>query len=132
MSQQRTAAPACVKRGCEVSVNEAPWGSLQWMVSRQNGASRAMTVGRVTIKPGMGNPTHQHPNCEEVLYVLQGELEHTLPDGGTVRLGAGDCIVLEPGIFHRAVNVGCETAIVLVAFNNADRQTVTQGEGTEE
>jgi quercetin dioxygenase-like cupin family protein len=132
MSSDGTVAPACVKRGCEVPVNETSWGSLQWMVGRHNGASGHMTLGRVTIKPGMGNPVHQHPNCEEILLVIAGELEHTLPGGGTVRLRPGDCIVLAPGGFHRAVNVGRETAVVVVAFNSADRQTLTRDEGAEE
>jgi quercetin dioxygenase-like cupin family protein len=132
MSHDETVAPACVKHGCDVAVNETSRGSLQWMVGRQNGASGSLTLGRVTIKPGMGNPTHQHPNCEEVLFVVTGELSHTLPDGGAVRLGPGDCIVLKPGEYHRAVNVGRETAVVVVAFNSADRQTVTQDEGAEE
>ena len=131
MNHRQSGDPACVTRGRDVAVNETSWGSLQWLVGRQTGTSGSMTLGRVTIRPGMGNPTHQHPNCEEVLFVAAGDIEHTLPGGGTVRLGPGDAIVLEPGVFHRAVNVGRDTAVVIVAFNHADRQTVVQGEGEE-
>jgi quercetin dioxygenase-like cupin family protein len=121
----------CVQRAADVPVAQAEWGTLQWLVGGHNGASRNMTIGRVTFKPGMGNPTHLHPNCEEVLHVIAGDIEHTLPGGGTTRLAPGDSIVLEAGVWHRAVNVGADTAVVLVAFNSAQRQTVVQGEGSE-
>ncbi len=121
-----------VQLSSQVPVDRASWGTLQWMVNRQNGSSTRMTVGRVTIDPGQSNPLHQHPNCEEVLYVLSGRIAHTLPNGGSVALEPGDCIVIEPGIFHRAVNIGSEPAVVLVAFNSADRQTIVQGEGSEQ
>jgi quercetin dioxygenase-like cupin family protein len=112
------------KNEAEPKVTE--WGSLQWLVSRVNGASEHMTLGRVTFKPGKSNPVHQHPNCEEILFVISGQLEHTLPEGGTVRLQAGDCIVLPPGGKHQAKNIGSEEAVVLVAFNSADRRTVEE------
>ena len=28
------------------------------------------------MKPGGSNPAHRHPNCEEVLHVLEGDVEH--------------------------------------------------------
>ena len=83
-----------------------------------------MTFGRVTIKPGKTNPIHSHPNCEEILYVLSGSIEHSLPQGGRATLNPGDCIVLEQGSEHQARNIGTEEAVVLVAFNSANRETI--------
>jgi len=99
------------------------WGSLQWLVSGQAGSSQYMTVGRVTIKPGMCNPRHRHPNCEEVLVVVAGAIEHTLPEGGAAVLAPGDCIVVEQGIVHQAYNIGTEDAVLHVSFNAANRIT---------
>jgi quercetin dioxygenase-like cupin family protein len=83
-----------------------------------------MTVGRVTFKPGCENPTHHHPNCDEILFVVRGTLEHSLPGGGSTVLNPGDCIVLPRGEGHMARNIGDEEAEVVVCFNTADRQTV--------
>lgn len=113
-----------VIRGKDTAVEQTPWGSMQWLVGAKNGASEHMTIGRVTFKPGQSNPPHHHPNCEEILFVVSGEIEHTLPEGGTVLLGPGDCIVLAQGKGHRATNIGSNDAIVLVAFNAANRMTV--------
>ena len=113
-----------VIRGNEADVVQAPWGSLQWLVSGKDGSSEHMTFGRVTFRPGCSNPTHHHPNCEEILFVVSGEVEHSLPEGGTTVLRAGDCIVLPSGKGHQARNVGDEEAVVVVVFNSAQRETV--------
>lgn len=115
-----------VIRGKDAPVRETKWGSLQWLVSAENGISEHMTVGRVTFNPGRSNPAHHHPNCEEVLFVVAGEIEHTLPEGGTARLQAGDCIVIPPGKAHLAKNIGDDEAVVLVAFSSADRKMVIE------
>lgn len=108
----------------EVEVIETEWGSLQWLVSGASGLSSEMTLGRVTIKPGKANPLHIHPNCEEILYVQQGAIEHSLPGGGTTSLGAGDAIVIPPGVPHQARNVGTSLAVLVVAFSDPWRQTI--------
>ena len=113
-----------VVRAKDVEVRQTDWGSMQWLVPGPQAASENMTLGRVSFKPGEANPVHRHPNCEEVLYVVAGEIEHTLPEGGTARLGPGDCIVLPPGRGHQARNVGPTQAEAIVAFNTPDRQTV--------
>ncbi len=113
-----------VIRNSDVEVINTEWGSLQWLVSGAAGSSKNMTLGKVTFKPGEANPMHLHPNSDEILFVAHGEIEHVLPEGGTVRLSPGDCIVLEQGGMHQARNVGDSEAVVIVAFNTPDRQTV--------
>jgi quercetin dioxygenase-like cupin family protein len=113
----------CVIRKDGSEVVETSWGSLQWLVSGKDGTSENMTLGRVTFKPGCANPPHSHPNCEEILYVVEGKVEHTLPEGGTTVLNVGDSIVLPPGGKHFAKNIGDGEAVVLVAFNSAERET---------
>jgi quercetin dioxygenase-like cupin family protein len=111
-----------VVRGSEVPVEQTPWGSLQWLVGR-NMPQYGMTVGRVTFKPGESNPIHAHPNCDEVLFVVSGAIEHSLPGGGTVLMNPGDCIALDRRRGHRAKNVGTTEAVVMVVFNSSERQT---------
>ena len=113
-----------IVRKTDVEVNQTDWGSLQWLVTGQAGTSENMTLGRVTFEPGRANPFHHHPNCDEILFVVQGEIEHTLPEGGTVTLSAGDCIVMPQGGVHQARNIGSDEAVVIVAFNSAWRETV--------
>lgn len=110
----------------QTAIDKTPWGSLQWLVGAHNGSSENMTLGRVIFKPGQGNPRHHHPNCEEILIVISGEIEHSLPEGGSIKLCKGDCIVLPAGVPHHATNVGDEEATVVVVFDSAERQTVVE------
>jgi quercetin dioxygenase-like cupin family protein len=103
---------------------ETDWGSLQWVVTGKKGSSQNMTIGRVTIKPNKSNPHHYHPNCEEVLHLVAGEIEHTLAGDETVRMRAGDTIVVPENVWHHATNVGEEDAVMIVSFNNAWRETI--------
>jgi quercetin dioxygenase-like cupin family protein len=113
-----------VVRGKDIKSVKTSWGSLQWLVSGLTGSSLSMTFGRVIIYPRSANPYHFHPNCEEILYVISGEIEHSLPEGGVTRLVPGDCIVMQKGMKHKARNVGDDDAVVVVAFNSAFRKTI--------
>jgi quercetin dioxygenase-like cupin family protein len=96
------------------------WGSLRWLASRELTRTE-LTVGRVTIKAGTSNPRHSHPNCDEVLYLLGGRLEHSVGDDSLV-LEAGDTLVVPAGVNHNARNVGEEDADMMVAYTSGERQ----------
>jgi quercetin dioxygenase-like cupin family protein len=112
-----------LSRTADHTVEETDWGRLVWMVSGKLGNSTTMTVGRCYIDPGRENPRHYHPNCDEVLHVLQGTIEHSLDDR-TVVMAAGDTISIPQGVLHNARNVGDQQAIFVISFSSADRQAV--------
>lgn len=118
-----TQPTAVVSRGEDHLVEEQPWGRLVWMVAGRLGNSTTMTVGRCYIDPGQANPRHHHPNCDEVLHVLQGTIEHSADDE-RVRMGPGDTISIPSGVVHNATNVGEDQAIFVISFSAPDRQTV--------
>ena len=95
------------------------WGTLTWLASKGISNS-AVTVGRVTIKPGKSNPRHCHDTCEEVLYLLQGKLLHTIGEE-KVEMCAGDTLVVPPGVMHNAFNTGEDEADMMVAYSSGDR-----------
>ncbi|GAA4426598.1 hypothetical protein GCM10023169_25550 [Georgenia halophila] len=104
-------------------VQEQPWGRLVWMVSGEIGNSEVLTVGRCYIEPGQANPRHYHPNCDEVLYVLRGTIEHTVGDD-VFAMRAGDVVSIPQGSLHNARNVGDDVAEFVITFDTADRQAV--------
>ena len=109
----------------DVESVEFPWGHLAWLVSGELGNSEAMTFGRVKIKSGQANPRHMHPNSEEILYLLSGELEHSLGEK-VFRMSPGDVISIPIGVFHNARSVDSDDAEMLVAFSTPDRQMVLE------
>ena len=107
-------------------VTETSWGSLEWLASREIGNAEDVTVGRVVIKAGRSNPRHGHNNCEEVLYLLAGRLEHSIGDE-TVTLEPGDTITIPPGVCHNAVSVGEVDADMIVVYSSGDRDFTLEG-----
>jgi len=107
---------------------EEEWGSLTWLASRGIGNAEGVVFGRVVVKPGCSNPRHSHANCEEVLYLLQGQLEHSIGDD-TISMEAGDTLVVEPGLVHNATNTGDEDADMIVAYSAGEREFQLEGSG---
>lgn len=101
------------------------WGSLNWLAGNNIGNAQGVTVGRVTIKKGESNPRHSHFNCEEVLYLLKGRLEHSMGDEKVV-LEPGDTLVVNTGVPHDAVSIGETDADMIVAYSSGDRDFVPE------
>ena len=106
-------------------VEPTSWGRLVWMVAGRLHNSANLTVGKCYIKHDSANPRHYHPNCDEVLHVLEGEIEHSLGDD-TFRLSVGETINVPMGTMHNARNVGGGEAVLLIVFSSADRQTIPE------
>lgn len=97
------------------------WGEITWLDSGDLTGTDSLTVGEVTISPGERNAEHAHPNCDESLYLLSGELEHTIGDEATT-LSAGDLIHIPEGEPHRATNTGDEDAVAVIAYDTGSRE----------
>lgn len=104
----------------EAQVQLQPWGKLEWFASRELGNSTSMTIGMATISPGKENPLHRHPNCDEILQVLQGEIMNRVGDK-EYEMHAGDTVTIPEGTPHNARNIGKEDAVLSISYNTPDR-----------
>ncbi len=92
------------------------------------GSTQQLCVNESWNEPGVGAPTHQHPDgLEEIIMVLEGTAEFWV-DGVRERLGAGDLIVLPPYSWHGFENVGEDTLHVLAVFAAATPETIYEAE----
>lgn len=96
------------------------WGSLTWLASQKLGNAHGLTLGRVVIRKDMSNPPHSHTTCEEVLYLLRGELEHVVGSDVYI-LKAGDTLSVGAGMRHYATSIGDEDADMIVAYSCGNR-----------
>jgi quercetin dioxygenase-like cupin family protein len=55
---------------------------------------------RVVYEPGKQVPWHAHPDTEQVMLVLEGEVEMTIEEE-TKTLGVGDVVVVNRGLHHK-------------------------------
>lgn len=103
----------------DVETQQFDWGLLQWLSEPRVTGSTCMTTGVVTLAPGKGHDRHNHPGCEENLYVLQGTGEQKVEtSSGVVQktLKVGDLIHLDAGAFHSTHNTGTEDMVLLAMY----------------
>jgi quercetin dioxygenase-like cupin family protein len=69
---------------------------------------------RVEYEPGKQVPWHKHDDSEQVMFILDGSVEMTIDDE-TRTLGAGDVVVVNPGIHHKVYSPGGVTFMEALA-----------------
>ena len=105
-----------------IPVENFPWGRLEWNASGVLQNSEALTLGRCILNPGSGNTPHTHPNCCEILRVESGHILHRYNDE-SFEMGPGDTISVPPGVYHGAVTLGDDEAVLTIVFDTSDRKT---------
>lgn len=95
----------------DVDREQLDWGVLGWL-SRPAVGAQQLTVIEVELKPGAGHNFHKHPDQEEVIYVVDGEVEQWLDRQKQV-LRPGDSIFIGADVVHASFNVGSQPARLL-------------------
>ncbi|HIF71665.1 MAG TPA: cupin domain-containing protein [Dehalococcoidia bacterium] len=88
------------------------------MAGASTGASMA-TVGDLTVQPGVKSGYHLHPNTEEAIFVVEGEMEFRI-GSSRFRASTGDCVLAPKGIGHGLENVGDSPARLITIYPTAD------------
>ena len=100
----------------EVEPERFEWGARKFLVNAATVRDAKMTLAVVWIAPGKEEPLHSHPNCEQLVHVLDGECEFELGDT-LYHLDAGDTVRIPAGVTHQALNSGWEPVRLLATFN---------------
>ena len=122
MSMSSDQARTVVVKTDETEKKAFDWGTTAWCINRQAGNSETLTFGKVVIKAGQANAKHRHGNCDEILYLLSGELDHYADDMGSARMSPGDAIVIATGVAHYAKCLGTEDAEMIVIYSSPERE----------
>lgn len=93
------------------------WGVIKWLVSPDNTPGANITFGQVVLLPGEGHTRHNHPQSEEILYVLSGTGRQMVDDQPEFEVRAGDTIYIPTAIYHSTVNTGWEPLVLLAIYN---------------
>lgn len=117
---------ATITNAAKMPKRNFDWGAITWLCNSQIDPDAQMTFGTVYIKPGASNPRHYHPNCEEYIFVIKGECDHSLDDE-VFHLKAGDMLRIPQNAWHHAVNTGDEDVEMIIVYSSPDRQTVGEG-----
>jgi quercetin dioxygenase-like cupin family protein len=88
------------------------WGRLAWLSNPPTTAARQLTVIDVNLAPGKGHDFHKHPDQEEVLYIVGGDVEQWVDREKRV-LHAGDSAFVPADMVHASFNVGATDARIV-------------------
>lgn len=86
-----------------------------WYFKDGLGDSESLVFVRARISTGAGHPFHAHPEMDEIIYVLEGEMVQWLEQEKRT-LRPGDSIYIPRGIIHGCYNENaaeCEFLAVL-------------------
>lgn len=102
------------------SLPEVPRGNgiVNYLIASRKVGASAMHTGITKLPVGVTAPRHSH-NAEEQVTVLEGSVKIVLADREQV-CHRFDSTFISPGVEHELVNVGEDTAYVLVVYGSPD------------
>jgi oxalate decarboxylase/phosphoglucose isomerase-like protein (cupin superfamily) len=103
------------------------WGVIKPLVASDNTEGAAVSLVHVVLLPGQGHERHNHPDADEILYVLAGRGEQMVDDADTFGVGAGQAVFIPRGAFHSTVNTGWEPLTILAIYAPAGAEQALKG-----
>jgi quercetin dioxygenase-like cupin family protein len=103
------------------------WGSIKWICDMRVTPGSLQSFGYAYVLPGKTNPEHRHMTCQEIIYMLSGELK-VYAHGEWMTLRPGQTALIPQGVRHLVVNEGWEPVVYVASFSAAFRDTVFKGQ----
>lgn len=95
----------------DVETQVFDWGAIKWYSEPNVTATDRFTMGVVILECGKGHARHNHPGCEEILYIVSGKGDQMIElDGEEVwePVQAGDMVHIPADVYHSTINTGWE------------------------
>lgn len=115
----KTVGRCTVSRSEDVDRLVFDWGRVAMLSEERVTGARSFSFGVVELEVGRGHTRHNHPDADEVIYVLSGTGEQMLDDRPAVEVTSGDCIWIPQGVYHATVNRGDDRMRLLVVYSPA-------------
>ena len=99
----------------ETEVEQFPGQLNRWYFKDGLGDSENLALVRGCLDQGGGHPFHSHPEMDEIIYVLSGEMRQWLETESRI-LRAGDSLYIPRGVIHGCKNeqaTPCEFLAIL-------------------
>lgn len=99
--------------GADVPAYSFEWGMSRWLISPRT-HDTTLTFGEAWLPPGDGHGRHNHPDSEEILFVLSGEGEQMIGDEEPFPIRPGDVVHVPVAVFHSTFATSWEPLRLLV------------------
>lgn len=92
-----------------------------WVCRPEVCAAEGLQICRAVLPAGEGHNFHTHPELEEVIYVLEGEVEQWVEKKKQI-LKPGEVAHIPKGIVHASFNATKHDAIILAVLSPASQK----------
>ncbi|MEU7898123.1 cupin domain-containing protein [Nonomuraea sp. NPDC049152] len=103
------------------------WGSIKWFVTPAAIPGAGSTLGEVIVNPGRGHARHNHPNAEEIIYVISGEAMQMVDDREPFPIREGDTVHIPAGAFHSTFNTTWRPLRLIVTYTPGGEERALEG-----
>ena len=100
------------------------WGVIKPLVAGENTDGTGVSMMHVILLPGKGHDRHNHPDADEILYILAGEGDQMVDDSATQKVRPGDTVFIPKGAFHSTINTSYEPMVILAIYAPAGAEDV--------
>ncbi|MDQ6720649.1 MAG: cupin domain-containing protein [Candidatus Dormibacteraeota bacterium] len=111
----------------KVATQTFDWGLIKPLVAKANTQNPAMSMLHVVLLPGKGHDRHNHPDADEILYILAGHGDQMVDDGKPFAVTAGQAVFIPTGAFHSTINTGWEPLTLLAIYGPAGAEEALRG-----
>ncbi|TDD31584.1 cupin domain-containing protein [Actinomadura sp. KC06] len=111
----------------DVTTMTFDWGSIKWFVTPSGVPGASSTLGEVIVNPGQGHARHNHPNAEEVIYVISGEATQMVDDGDPFIIREGDAVHIPKGVWHSTYNTTWRPLRLIVTYTPGGEEKALEG-----
>jgi quercetin dioxygenase-like cupin family protein len=99
-----------------IGTDRAEWGHSRWLSHPLSTGAKQLASLNATVEAGQGHNFHTHPEQEELIYVVEGQIEQWIDREKRI-LEAGDAVFIAPGTVHATFNVSRSDARLVVIFS---------------
>jgi oxalate decarboxylase/phosphoglucose isomerase-like protein (cupin superfamily) len=105
----------------EVETMMSDWVTAKILCDRRVSAVQAMSAVSLFLEPGQGHARHNHPESEQLIFVISGQGEQMVEDEHgnpvTEKLSAGSLVCIPKGAYHATFNTGWEPMRILAVYS---------------
>ncbi len=87
-----------------------------WMCRPEITNAKDLQICRAVLPAGEGHPFHHHPELEEAIYVLEGEVEQWVGEEKQI-LREGELAHMNAGVIHATFNTSDRDAMILAILS---------------
>jgi quercetin dioxygenase-like cupin family protein len=110
-----SAQPRTFVTAADLEIEHIDGKTHNWYYKEGLGQNGSLVLCRARIVKGAGHAFHTHPEMDEIIYVLEGEMEQWLEKERRI-LKAGESVYIPRGVVHGCYNLSdaeCEFIAIL-------------------